>query len=326
MSEQRVGGEALHQDMPADVEVPGVVEGVVGGFTVEATNPPEPVLEKPFTLRHETGEKISAIFARMREEGDPEDELTDLEERFRAGLRAEEEASRAVVEGLQQEARDLAASNNNALEMLQAKRATLGRLEELKQKADAELEAKKAHLEKAHAALIKLGEKGGTAEEIEAVMAEIDPEAAEKLIAARHELREKPAEPVESAPEAPAPEFKPVEDPEAAASDAARAVLTTPMAKLVAPVEKPAEPTRIIVPVGGETGGPEEQTQPYDVQAEFTASGEAMAYGQQSGVDAAAPAQVSPSGQPKVPRYVARMQAMGVDPKQIARHWPTQQQ
>jgi|GEM_PF-2154846 len=310
MSEQDRSGEALGQPAAPQEQVK-TVESVVLGSTVEVSDPPEAVPHVPQSLRRDLGEKISDIFGRMGDPEDPDDELTDLEEKFRAGLRAEEEISEARLELLRQECKDLAESNDHAFGVLRQRSHAIGEMDKrLAEREDdiaaldAQLEAKKAALARAHEALVKLGEKGGTAEEIEAVMTEIDPEAAEKLVAARHELREpKPVEPVEP----PVP-------------TEARGELTTRMAKPrptevdTAPVETPAELTQTIQPMGEADDG-EEKTQPYNVQvAEFSEPG-SVAY------DPQAPQ----TGQPKVPRYVARMQAMGVDPAQIAQHWPTQQ-
>jgi len=195
MSEQDRSGEALGQPA-APVEQVRTVESVVLDSTVEVSDPPEAMPQPPQSLRRDLGEKISDIFGRMGGPEDPEDELTDLEEKFRAGLRVEEEASEARLELLRQEGKDLAESNDHAFHVLRQRSSAIGEMDKRLTKGendiaalDAELEKKKAHLALAHEALIKLGKKGGTAEEIEAVMAEIDAEAAEKLVAARHERR-----------------------------------------------------------------------------------------------------------------------------------------
>jgi len=244
MSEERKGGEALSQGAPVEPNVlEPVVEGGVDGVSVEAVDPPERVPGEPQTLRRR-GERLAEIFENMREAGDPEDQLTEFEENFRRDLVEEETRAREAIDALREEAAALANSNQRAIQELNNRRQTILRLQELEQTQRKTLEQAEARLKLAHAALIKLGEKGGNAEEVEAAMAAINPDAAAEMIAARHALRE--PKPVEPEPE-----------------------LTTRMAK-AAIVEAPAEPTQAMEPVGGGEAEPRgEKTVPFDPRTEF---------------------------------------------------------
>lgn len=326
MSEQCEGGEALRQGVPADVEVPAVVEGGVGQISVEVADPPEQMPEESQTLRRETGEKLAEIFANMREEGDSDDELDELEARVKAAHAAAEAESQEVVDKLREEARKLAEANNAAIKQLgQTTQAIIAAKAELEQ-VTTELGAKHEELGLAMEGLITIGGHE-QAQEIIAAMRAKNPAVTEQLLraAARHELRHAAStEEPENTKTAADPEVaeKPVvashvpREPQPVLPVPERGELTTRIAKPIAPVEAPAEPTRRIEPVGGdESGQTEVITQPYDVRTEFTGHHK---------MDTA-PDQASPSGQPKVPQYVARMQAMGVDPTQLAQHWPTQQ-
>ncbi len=308
MSETDPGGGAEHVDASAvHEEQVRTVDSVVLATTVEVSDPPEPMTEEPHTLRRPLDAKIADIFSRMGGPETPEDELDELEERFRRGLLEEENAARVVIDDLRKEQGDLAKSNDQALRNLGIKRETLGRLDGLVQTADAELALKKAHLARAHEALIKLGTEGGTAEEIETVMAEIDPEAAERLVSARHGLREKPVVP-EPEPE---PEPEPTRELKPVATDGEP--------------DHSQDVTRELTPVTPQGDQRPEVTQPWDAQASFAQ--------EQPGADAGDPLiDVSTKDGGAAAAYLARIQKLRNEqsgqPGQTAKpdyEWPKQQ-